>query len=217
MWLGAALTWTPGSVWSGHSRTRRGKGEAGHVPGSGGGAGTGQGWRASEGEMGTMRLAGEGSGLPGFQGKTAPTRHPKRKEGLAVAASGSPWPTGHSSSPSRPLHRKPSLQRESRWRCCFTCPLGQSPPAPRHLPGPFPQPTPLSRGLMDTCWPGRKRPRGWTRNCGEQREIQTRVINVGSAGWPVRVSGDPGTQLPSVSTTRPPVSSATSHLGQAGL
>ena len=137
-WLGAALTWTPGSVWSGHSRTRRGKGEAGHVPGSGGGAGPGQGWRASEGEMDTLRLAGEGSGLPGFRGKTAPTCHPERKEGLAVAASGSPWPSGHSSSPSRPLHRKPSLQRESRWRMPFHLPTRPVPsrslPPPRPLP-----------------------------------------------------------------------------------
>lgn len=49
------------------------------------------------------------------------------------------------------------------------------------------------------------------------RDIQTPVINLGHAGWPVWVPGDPGTQLPAVSTPRLPLSSATSYLGQAGL
>lgn len=50
-----------------------------------------------------------------------------------------------------------------------------------------------------------------------RREIQTPIINLGSAGQPVQVPGGPGTQLPAISTTRLPSSSATSYLGQAGL
>lgn len=146
----------------------RGKEEAGHVPGSGGGLGLGQGWRASEGELGTLRLAGEGSGLLGFGGKRAPTHHPTREEGLDVGASGSPWPSGHSSGPSQPLHRKPSLQRESRWQMPLHLPTRSVPsrylPPPRPLlsASPFEQRPGLrpreGQGPMETCWPGRRWP-----------------------------------------------------------
>lgn len=135
---GPGLPWTPGPEWSCHlGRRMRGKEGLAMCLVLEEGSSLGQGWTASEGELGTLRLAREGSGFLGFGGREPPTHHPRRKEGLDVGTSGSPRPSGHSSSPSRPLHRKLSLQRENRWWMPLHLPTrsvpSRYPPPPKPL------------------------------------------------------------------------------------
>lgn len=110
------------------------------------------------GELGTLRLAGEGSGLLGFGGKRAPTHRPKREEGLAVEPQGAQGPVANPLAPPGLCTGTLPSKERADGGCRFTCPLGQSPTATRHLPGPFFQPTPLSRGLGGTL--GGPRPDG---------------------------------------------------------
>lgn len=133
-----ACPWTrfgQGPVWSCHSGKMRGREGAGHVPGSGGGVrpwprleGLRRGSGHTETCWGEVLYSWAWSGW-----RESCTHHPRRREGLAIGALGSPGPSGHSSSPSLSLHWKPSLLGESRW----WMPPNQPPPS-----GPSPHPPP---------------------------------------------------------------------------
>lgn len=125
-WLICLWTPEPGPVWSCHSGKMRRREGAGHVPGSGGGVGRCPRLKGPRRRTGHPETAGGGScpsgSLSGW-GESPPMTPEGEKAWLLE-------PSGHSSSPSRPLHRKPSLHEEGRWRM-----LLHLPPPRAHWPG----------------------------------------------------------------------------------